>query len=266
MPVREINGEPFNIRIDGTEGRPALMFSNSLSSNLAMWDPQVEALKKKFRIIRYDSRGHGESVVSEGPYSIAQLGRDALAIMDALGLEKVHWCGLSKGGMVGMWLLANAPGRLNKVILANTAAAMPPPDLWNGRIRSLRRNGMAAIVEATIDRWFTRTFREAEPQTIRRVREMILSAPPEGNIACAAAIRDMDQRDSIKAARNPVLVIAGRHDPSTTLERAKEIRRAIRGAKLIVLNAAHLSNIEQPEAFSRAVSDFLRERRSHTKD
>lgn len=260
MPVQLIKGEPFNIELDGTEGKPPLMFSNSLSSNLAMWDPQVEALKKKFRIIRYDSRGHGKSVVSEGPYSLAQLGRDALAIMDALELKKVHWCGLSKGGMVGMWLLANAPERLNKVVLANTAAAMPPPDLWNGRIRNVRRNGMAAIADVTIDRWFTKKFQEADPDTVGRVREMILATPAEGNIACAAAIRDMDQRDSIRTARSPVLVIAGKHDPSTTVERAKEIKKAIKGAKLVTLNAAHISNLEQPKAFTKAVWDFLKGR------
>ncbi|WP_342361583.1 3-oxoadipate enol-lactonase [Terrarubrum flagellatum] len=258
MPIHDINGEPFNIELGGTEGKPALMFSNSLSSNLSMWDPQAEALGKRFRIVRYDSRGHGKSVVSEGPYSIAQLGRDALAIMDALGLKKVHWCGLSKGGMVGMWLLANAPERLNKVILANTAAAMPPPDLWNGRIHNVRKNGMQAIAPITLDRWFTKRFQEADPATVDRVREMILSTPPEGNIACAAAIRDMDQRDSLRKAKNPVLVIAGKHDPSTTTARAKEIKKAIKGAKLVVLDAAHISNLEQPKAFTKAVSEFLK--------
>ncbi|MET0606527.1 MAG: 3-oxoadipate enol-lactonase [Beijerinckiaceae bacterium] len=260
MPIREINGEPFNIEIDGTAGKPVLMFSNSLSSNLSMWDPQVAALSKKFHIVRYDSRGHGKSVVSEGPYSIAQLGRDALAIMDALKHDKVHWCGLSKGGMVGMWLLAHAPHRLRKVILANTAARMPPPELWNGRIRNVRKNGMAAIVDLTIDRWFTKPFQAADSTTIAKVREMILTTNPAGNCACASAIRDMDQIDSIRRATNQVLVIAGKHDPSTTVERAQEIKRAIKGAKLIKLDAAHFSNLEQPKAFTKAVADFLKGR------
>jgi 3-oxoadipate enol-lactonase len=164
---------------------------------------------------------------------------------------------LSKGGMVGMWLLANAPHRLRKVVLANTAARMPPPELWNGRIRNVRRNGMAAIVDLTIDRWFTKSFQAAGPKTVGLVREMILTTPPEGNCACASAIRDMDQIDSIRRAKNPVLVIAGRHDPSTTVERAREIKRAIKGAKLIKLDAAHFSNMEQPKAFTKAVAQFL---------
>jgi 3-oxoadipate enol-lactonase len=257
MPIRDIDGEPFNILVEGDERKPALMFSNSLSSNLHMWDPQAEALAGRFRIVRYDSRGHGRSVVSPAPYSIARLGRDALAIMDALELKKVHWCGLSKGGMVGMWLLANAPERLDRVVLANTAAAMPPPELWNGRIRNVRANGMKAIADVTIDRWFTKKFQAADPATVGRVRAMILSTPPEGNIGCAAAIRDMDQRDAIRRATNPVLVIAGAHDPSTTPARAKEIHAAIGGAKLVVLDAAHISNLEKPKAFTKAIVDFL---------
>lgn len=260
MPAQMIKGEKFNVEVDGAAGKPVLMFSNSLSSNLTMWDPQVDALAKKFRIIRYDTRGHGKSLVSEGPYSIAQLGRDALAIMDALDLKSVHWCGLSMGGMVGMWLLANAPERLNKVVLANTAAVMPPPSLWNDRIRNVRKNGMRAIVDVTIDRWFTKKFQEKDPDAIERVRQMIASTPPEGNCACAAAIRDMDQRDSIRSARKPVLIIAGKHDPSTTPARAREIKRAIKGAALVTLDAAHLSNIEQPKEFSKAVADFLKGR------
>ena len=162
------------------------------------------------------------------------------------------------GGMVGMWLLANAPHRLDKVVLANTAAAMPPPELWNGRIRNVRRNGMSAIADLTIDRWFTKKFQESDPATVARVREMILTTPAEGNCACAAAIRDMDQRDSIRSARNRVLVIAGKHDPSTTVERAKQIKRAIKGAKLVKLDAAHISNLEQPKAFTKAISEFLK--------
>ncbi|MGL4241444.1 MAG: alpha/beta fold hydrolase, partial [Beijerinckiaceae bacterium] len=150
MPLQTINGEKFNILVEGPESAPVLMFSNSLSSNLTMWDPQAAALKSRFRIVRYDSRGHGKSVARAEPYSIAQLGTDALAIMGALRIEKAHWCGLSKGGMVGQWLLTHHPERIGKAVLANTAAQMPPPELWNGRIRNVSQNGMAAIVDATI--------------------------------------------------------------------------------------------------------------------
>jgi 3-oxoadipate enol-lactonase len=257
MPIRMINGEPFNILAEGPENAPALMFSNSLSSNLTMWDAQVEALKGAFRIVRYDSRGHGKSVAPPGPYSIAQLGGDALAIMDALKLEKVHWCGLSKGGMVGQWLLTHAPHRIGKAVLANTAAQMPPAELWNGRIRNVAQNGMAAIVDATIDRWFTKRFQEAAPAEMARVRKMIASTPAQGYCGCGGAIRDMDQRDSIQGIRNPVLLISGQHDPATTPAMMGLLREKIPGAKWVSLDASHISNIEQPAAFTQALKDFL---------
>ncbi len=257
MPIRTINGEPFNILVEGPENAPILMFSNSLSSNLSMWDPQAEALKGAFRVVRYDSRGHGKSVAQKGPYSIAQLGADALAIMDALKLERVHWCGLSKGGMVGQWLLTHAPHRIGKAVLANTAAQMPPPELWNGRIRNVAQNGMAAIVDATIDRWFTKRFQQAAPAEIARVKTMIAGTPPQGYCGCCAAIRDMDQRDAIMAIRNPVLLISGQHDPATTPAMMQLMRERIPGAAWLSLDASHISNLEQPEAFTKALKDFL---------
>jgi 3-oxoadipate enol-lactonase len=257
MPIRTIAGEPFNILIEGPENAPVLMFSNSLSSNLAMWDAQVAALKVDFRVVRYDSRGHGKSVAAKGPYSIAQLGHDALAIMDALKLDKVHWCGLSKGGMVGQWLLTHAPQRIGKAILANTAAEMPPPELWNGRIRYVAQNGMAAIVDATIDRWFTKMFQSKAADEIARVRRMIATTPAQGYCGCCAAIRDMDQRDAIKAIRNPVLLISGAHDLATTPAMMQLMRERIPGAHWASLDASHISNIEQPEAFTQAMRAFL---------
>jgi 3-oxoadipate enol-lactonase len=257
MPIRTINGEPFNILVEGPADAPVLLFSNSLSSNLTMWDAQAEALKGDFRIVRYDSRGHGKSVAEKGPYSIEQLSRDALAIMDALKLGKAHFCGLSKGGMVGQWLLTHAPERIGKAVLANTAAQMPPPELWNGRIRNVSQNGMAAIVDATIDRWFTKGFQEAAPTEIARVRKMIAATPAEGYCGCCAAIRDMDQRDAIQGIRNPVLLISGAHDPATTPTMMQLMRERIPGARWASLDASHISNIEQPEAFTQALRGFF---------
>jgi 3-oxoadipate enol-lactonase len=257
MPIRTINGEPFNILVEGPETAPVLMFSNSLSSNLTMWDAQADALKTTFRIVRYDSRGHGKSVAPAGPYSIAQLGHDALAIMDALKLSRVHWCGLSKGGMVGQWLLTNHRDRIGKAVLANTAALMAPPELWNGRIRNVSQNGMAAIVDATIDRWFTKRFQGEAPAEIARVKRMIASTPAQGYCGCCAAIRDMDQRESISAITNPVLLISGAHDPATTPAMMELMRGRIPGAKWVNLDASHISNIEQPEAFTKAVLTFF---------
>ncbi len=257
MTIRTIAGEPFNILVEGPESAPVLMFSNSLSSNLAMWDAQARALKDSFRIVRYDSRGHGKSVAKPGPYSIAQLGADAIAIMDALKLERVHWCGLSKGGMVGQWLLTHHAHRIGKAVLANTAARMPPAELWNGRIRNVSQNGMAAIVDATIDRWFTKRFQAAAPGEIARIRTMIGATPAQGYCGCCAAIRDMDQRDAIQGIRNPVLLISGEHDPATTPAMMREMQERIPGSQWASLDAAHLSNIEQPDAFTAALKGFL---------
>lgn len=258
MPIKTINGEPFNIVVEGKAAGPVLLFSNSLSSNLSMWDAQAEALKDTYRIIRYDSRGHGKSTAPEGPYSIAELGRDALAILDSLRIGKAHFCGLSKGGMVGQWLLTHHRDRIGKAVLANTSAQMPPPDLWNGRIRNVTQNGMAAIVDATIERWFTKGFIERAPQEIAAVRKMIAATPAAGYCGCAAAIRDMDQRESIRSIRLPTLVISGTHDGSTPPEKGREIAAAIPGARYVELDAAHLSNIEQEQAFTDTVMAFLK--------
>jgi 3-oxoadipate enol-lactonase len=257
MPIRTINGEPFNILVEGPKTAPVLLFSNSLSSNLHMWDAQAAALKAGFRIVRYDSRGHGKSVADKPPYSIAQLGRDALAILDALEIEKAHFCGLSKGGMVGQWLLTHHRDRIGKAVLANTAALMPPADLWNGRIRNVAQNGMAAIVDATIERWFTKGFVARAPKVIASVKTMIAATPAQGYCGCCAAIRDMDQRESIRAIANPVLLISGAHDPATTPAMMLDMRERIPGAQWLSLDASHISNIEQPEAFTKALRSFL---------
>ena len=257
MPIKTIDGEPFNIVVEGKIDGPVLLFSNSLSSNLSMWDPQVEALKADFRIIRYDSRGHGKSVARPEPYSIARLGRDALAILDAHKVDKAHFCGLSKGGMVGQWLLTHHRDRIGKAVLANTAAQMPPPELWNGRIRNVSKNGMAAIVDATIERWFTKAFVERAPKEIAAVRKMIAATPAAGYCGCCAAIRDMDQRESIRGITNPVLLISGASDPATTPAMMELMRDRITNTRWVSLDAAHISNIEQPEAFTGAMKDFL---------
>jgi 3-oxoadipate enol-lactonase len=257
MPIKTINGDPFNIVVEGKTDGPVLLFSNSLSSNLSMWDPQVEALKDDFRIVRYDSRGHGKSIATGAPYSISQLGNDALAILDSLKIEKAHFCGLSKGGMVGQWLLTHHRDRIGKAILANTAAQMAPGDLWNGRIRNVAQNGMAAIVDATIERWFTKGFVDSAPKTIAAVKKMILATPATGYCGCCAAIRDMDQRESIRGITNPVLLISGDQDPATTPEMMRILLQNIKLSAWVSLPASHISNIEQPEAFTKAIKEFL---------
>jgi 3-oxoadipate enol-lactonase len=253
----DIDGDAFHVRVDGPDTAPVLFLSNSLSSDLTMWDGQVAEWSKRFRVVRYDQRGHGQSAAPQGPYSMERLGRDALAVMDRLGVERAHWCGLSMGGMVGMWVLTHAPERIDRAVLANTAAHMGPPELWNGRIRTAQTGGMEALVDATVERWFTKRFIAAAPDAIARVRQMILRTPAAGYIGSCAAIRDMDQREAIRAITNPVLVLIGQHDPATTPEAGALIHAAIAGSQSATLDAAHLSNIERPSEFTKTVLDFL---------
>ena len=218
MPEFERDGVKFNVTLDGPENAPPLMLSNSLGTNLHMWDPQIPELTKHFRVIRYDSRGHGQSDAPEGPYSIDDLGRDALAIMDALEFDQVHWIGLSKGGMIGQWLLTHAPERIGRAVLANTGSHMPPPDLWNERVRTAIDKGMEELTPGVIERWFTPEFREREPETVEKIVRMLHTTPAHGYAGSCSAIRDMDQRESIRSVSNPVLVIVGSRDPATPPE------------------------------------------------
>jgi 3-oxoadipate enol-lactonase len=257
MTIVHLHGEAFAVRIDGPDAAPALLLSNSLSSDMSMWDDQVPQWSRHFKVVRYDQRGHGQSVASPGPYTMDQLGRDAVAVLDHLGIPRAHFCGLSMGGMVGMWLLTHAPERIDRAVLSNTSAHMGPAELWNGRIALAREGGMEATVEPTVKRWFPAAFHAQAPATIERMRNMIRRTPLAGYIGCCEAIRDMDQRNSIRAIRNPTLVIIGANDPATTPEAGRAIHDAIPGAALAVLDAAHISNVEQPAAFARAVEAFL---------
>ena len=252
-----IGGASVNVLVEGPENAPVLMLSNSLGTNLHMWDGQMAALHKTFRTVRYDTRGHGRTVVTGGTYSIAGLGRDAVAIMDALHLDRVHWLGLSMGGMIGQWLLVNARERIGRAVLANTSSRLPPPEMWNTRIRTVLSQGMHAITPTVIDRWFTPEFQERNPGEIARIAEMLHTTPAHGYAACCGAIRDMDQRESIRSVSNPVLVVVGKRDPATPPEMGAEIAAAIRDANLVALDAAHLSNVEAPAAFNKAVVEFL---------
>ena len=260
MPTIQSNGCPINVVIEGPENAPVLMLSNSLGTTHAMWQPQLEAFKRHFRLVRFDRRGHGGSGVPKGPYTMEGLARDALAVLDGLGLKKVNWCELSMGGMEGMWLGANAPERFERMVLCNTSAQFPDSKIWDDRLRFARENGLAAMVGANMERWFTLGFREREPKTIAWITEMFLTTPLEGYIACGEAVRDMDHRALLPSIKVPTLVIAGRHDPATTLQAGEYLRDHIPGVAFTVLEAAHISNVEQPAAFSNAVLGFLLQR------
>ena len=257
MPMIEVDGCPIHVEVEGPAGAPALMLSNSLGTTLNMWDPQARAFAEKFRLIRYDRRGHGRSGVSPGPYTMERLGRDALAILDALGVQKTHWCGLSMGGMVGQWLGAHAPERIERIILSNTSCYYADKEVWNARIRFIREKGLSAIVEGTMERWFTKGFRERSPQVIQHMTDMLLATPLDGYIACCEAVRDMDHRALLSNIAAPTLIIAGTQDPATTVQDAQFMHARIKGARLAPIDAAHISNIEQPDAFTRTALDFL---------
>jgi 3-oxoadipate enol-lactonase len=257
MTAIMIGGEEFCVLVEGNESKPVLMVSNPLGTNLHFWDPQAPALLEHFRILRYDSRGHGKTLADHGPYSIQQLGHDALAIADALGIEKFHWLGLSKGSIVGLWLLIHARSRIGRAVLASTAAQMPPPDMWNSRIQSAREFGMEKTAAAAAERWFTKNFRNTEPQKVQRVLAMVRATSVQGYVASCAALRDMDLREAVRGITNEVLVIAGRHDLSTSPRMAALVASSIKGAKLSTLEAPHLSSIEDEANFIKAVLDFL---------
>lgn len=244
-------------RFDGPEDAPVLLLSNSLGTTMAMWDPQVPAFAEHFRVLRYDSRGHGQSDSPAGAYSMDRLGRDAILLLDALKLDTVDFCGLSKGGMVGQWLGVRAPERIRKLILANTSAYMGPPSGWQSRIEAVRTNGMAPLADASIARWFTPDFAASSPDAVAPIRDMLLACDVQGYSGCCAAIRDMDLRPSAGLIAPPTLVIAGRQDPSTSVEDGRWLADTVKDGRLVEIDAAHLSNVEKPNEFQAAVLAFL---------
>ncbi len=257
MPMIDANGASLHVEITGPESAPVLMLSNSLGTDISMWDPQLEDFSKSFRLIRYDRRGHGRSSAPKGPYSMEMLGRDVLGILDALKIKKINWLGLSMGGMVGQWLGANAPERIDKLLLSNTACYYSDKEFWSGRIKFLREKGLSELVGPNMDRWFTPSFRERSPETVERMKKVFVATPLDGYIGCCEAIRDMDHREILASIKAPTLVIAGSKDPATTVENAEFIRARISGAKLALIDAAHISNVEHPKAYNQAVLEFL---------
>jgi 3-oxoadipate enol-lactonase len=260
MLFAEVNQTTLHYRFDGPDQGPVVMLSNALASDLTMWEFQVPALVDAgFRVLRYDSRGHGHSAVPEGPYSIELLTDDAVGLMDALGLEKVHFCGLSKGGMIGQMLGTQYSDRLISLTLSSTAAYMAPKEIWNERIETVRKIGMAVVVDATIDRWFTKAGQTRLAPSVENVRRVILNTPVEGFCACCAAIRDMDQRETMRTVLTPTLVIVGEYDSGTPVSAAEHIHQGITSSSLtIISDAAHFVHMEQSSIFNRALLEFIK--------
>ena len=257
--VQLAEGE-LNYQLDGPQGAPVLVLSNSLGTDLGMWDAQMPAFTQHFQVLRYDTRGHGQSLVTEGPYTIGQLGADVLALLDALKIERAHFCGLSMGGLIGQWLGINAGSRLNKLVVCNTAAKIGDPSVWNPRIEMVLRDGAAAMAglrDASIARWFTADFAQANPEQAKRITDMLAATSPQGYAANCAAVRDADFRDQLGAIEVPMLVIAGTEDAVTPPAGSQFIQEHVRGAQYAEFYAAHLSNVQAGDAFSQRVVDFL---------
>ncbi len=257
MPFVDSNHTQIHYALEGAAGRPLLVLSNSLGTDFSMWDPQIPEFTKPFRVLRYDTRGHGKSSVTPGPYSAEQLAEDVLALVDALKVSHFHFCGLSMGGMIGMWLAANAPERLNKLVLSSTAAKIGALETWNSRIDAVRKQGMKPVAATVVERWFTPAFRAKNPSTVARIKKMVEVVDPEGYVSCCAAVRDFDFREQLGKIRAPCLVISGTHDPATTPIDGRFLADHIPGARYIELNGAHLSNIEDEDRFTREVCGFL---------
>ncbi len=259
MPRIQANGTGLNYRWDGPADGPVVMLAHSLGVDLTMWEPQVAPLTAAgYRLLRYDHRGHGGSDAPEGPYSIELLAADAVGLLNALGLSQVHFCGLSMGGMVGQVLGACHGHLLRSLVLCSTSSHMPPPELWSERIQLVGAKGMSAVVDATIDRWFTRPGQQRLPDAVQKIRAALLKTAVPGFLGCCAAIRDLDLRESVRAITAPTLILVGEHDQGTPVAHARFLHERIPTSRLVVTaDAAHLQNVEQAETFNQALITFL---------
>ncbi len=257
------NGIEMNYDLSGKENAPVVMLSHSLASSLVMWHSQFEALEEGFRVLRYDIRGHGKSDAPHGPYTLELLGEDVIGLLDALKIGAAHFVGLSMGGMIGQYLGLTHPGRLQSLILCDTSARIPQEGqpAIDERIQTARTKGMKALLQLTLERWFTPSFLAKNPPALQLIREQILKTPVEGYIGCSEAIRKLNYLDRLSEIRLPTLIMVGEEDPGTPVSAAESIRQRISNSKLIIIpSARHLSNIEQPEIFNRELLHFLENR------
>jgi 3-oxoadipate enol-lactonase len=260
----DIGGLQVHYEVEG-QG-PWLTLSHPISADLALWAPQMEALARHFTVLRYDTRGHGQTQVTPAPYTLAQLARDTQGLLAHLGIARTHWIGLSMGGMIGQALAVAQPQLLDRVVLANTTCKAAPnaSALWGDRARMARTNGMVYLVEPTLSRWFTLPYRAAQPTLMQEVARMITRTPVEGYAGCCAALAEVDLVGQLQAMTSPALVLAGAQDQATPLAMSQLLADSWPGARLAVLqSAAHISSVEQPEAFNREMLRFLLEAGGH---
>jgi 3-oxoadipate enol-lactonase len=255
-----VNGLRVNYILEGPASGPVITMSNSLASNLSMWDPQMPVLTSRYRVLRYDTRGHGGTEATAGPYALDDLAEDVRSLLQALGITRTHFIGLSMGGMIGQILALKYPQTLQSLVLCDTmsrvlAEAKP---MWDDRIHTAETQGMEPLVEPTLARWFTAPFRQQGSPVLDQVRAMIRTTPPRGYAGCCHAIAALNLTDHLKTISLPTLIIVGADDPATPVAASRVIHEQIKGSELVILkSAAHLSNLEQPEAFNQALTAFL---------
>ncbi|MCV2534938.1 3-oxoadipate enol-lactonase [Enterobacter wuhouensis] len=244
-------------RLDGPSDAPLLVLSNSLGTTYGMWEAQMPAFTQHFRVLRYNARGHGRSPLPPGGVSLASLGNDVIALLDRLGVEQAHFCGISLGGMTGLWLNRHAPERFHRLVVANTAAKIGEPEGWRQRAALVRQQGIAPVAATAADRWFTPAFRQRHPEAVQPLIDALGETSPEGYAACCDALAHADLRDDVQAMPRPMLVIAGDEDPVTTLRDAERLVEDAPQARCLALPASHLSNVACAGAFSQHVTRFL---------
>jgi len=256
----KVNGIRIHYELSGKEGAEVVMLSHSLASNLVMWRPQMDVLSRHFRVLAYDTRGHGGSDATAPPYTLSQLGEDAVALLDALSIDAVHWVGISMGGMIGQCIALNRPDRFRSLSLCDTAARIPKEadPIWQERIDLVRKEGMGPTVQPTLERWFTPRYLEHDPPMVEVIRQQILATPVDGCIGCSEAIRRLDYLDRLHEIKVPALIMVGEDDPGTPVEASRAMHDRIPQSRLVIIpSAAHLSNIEQADAFNHELMAFL---------
>ena len=254
----KVNGIETNYEVHGSEGAPWLTFSHSLACSLRMWDAQIEAFKDRFRILAYDTRGHGASDAPKGPYTLDMLAEDLRQLLEHLKIKKTNFVGLSMGGMIGQTLALKSPGLFDRGVLADTGHAQTPETIkqWDERIQTAQAKGMEPLVEGTLGRWFTEDFRKKQKPVVDTIAKLIKSTPVPGYVGCCQAIARLSTTARLKDIQQPVLAIAGEQDAAAPGTRY--IGENVPGAKLVMIpQAAHIANIEQAEAFNRALREFL---------
>lgn len=257
MPILKLAGEDFFYSLDGPPGAPVLVLSNSLGTTMAMWDGQAEVLRQHYRVLRYDTRGHGRSLASAASCTLQTLGQDVLHLLDALKIEKFHFCGISMGGLTGLWLALHAGRRLEKLVVADSAARIGTTDGWCTRAQLVQESGMDAVADGAAGRWFTPAFIARAPDQVRQYVAALRACSPTAYAACCLALAAADLRSELAAIKAPTLLIAGRHDPVTSTADARFMQDAIAGAQYAELDASHLSNIEASADFNKLLLQFL---------